>query len=75
MPYELIALVVSGGLAIRYLMMREASVGSKVAIVGAVGGSLVIWWQYPEWLVAATLLQVAASIYVLVYLKVNPYAS
>ena len=75
MPYELVALVISGGLAVRYLIMREASVRSKAAVAVAVGASLLIWWQYPQWLVAATLLQVAASIYVLVYLKVNPYAS
>jgi hypothetical protein len=75
MPYELVALVISGGLAVRYLMMREASVASKTAVAVAVGASLIIWWRYPAWLVAATLLQVGASIYVLVYLKVNPYAS
>ena len=75
MPYELVALVISGGLAVRYLIMREASVRSKAAVAVAVGASLLIWWQYPQWLVAATLLQVAASVYVLVYLKVNPYAS
>ena len=75
MPYELIPLVISLGLAIRYLMVGDASVGSKAAVTLAVGASLVIWWRYPLWLVAATLLQVGASIYVLIYLKVNPYAS
>ena len=75
MGYELIPLVISVGLAIRYLMLGDASVGSKAAVTIAVGASLVIWWRYPLWLVAATLLQVGASIYVLIYLKVNPYAS
>ena len=75
MPYELIPLVVSGGLAVRYLSMGDPSVGSKVAVGGAVGASLIVWWQYPQWMVVAVLLQVGASIYVLIYLKVNPYAS
>ena len=34
-----------------------------------------VWWRYPERLVLAVLLQVAVSLYVLIYLKVNPYAS
>ena len=75
MPYELIPLVVSGGLTVRYLWMGDPSVASKVAVATLVGVSLMIWWQYPGWIVVATLLQVGASIYVLVYLKVNPYAS
>ena len=60
---------------IRYLLLREASVGSKAAVAVAVGIALFIWWQYPRWMVAATLLQLAASIYVLLYLKVNPNTS
>jgi len=75
MPYELIPLVISVGLSIRYLMVGDASAGSKAAVALAVGASLVIWWRYPGWLVAATLLQVGASLYILVYLKVNTYAS
>jgi hypothetical protein len=75
MPYELIPLFISIALAARYLLLQEASPGSKVAVGLAVGASLVIWWRYPRWLVAATLLQVAASIFVLIYLKANSHAS
>ncbi|HEY2339066.1 MAG TPA: hypothetical protein VGH75_00890 [Steroidobacteraceae bacterium] len=75
MPYELIALFVSLGLAARYLLLDGASPGSKFAVAMAVCASLVIWWRYPGLLVAATLLQVAASIYVLVYSRVNQHAS
>jgi HD-like signal output (HDOD) protein len=73
--YALLPLVVSGGLAIRYVSMGDPSVVSKVAVVAAVGASLMVWWRYPERLVLAILLQVAVSLYVLIYLKVNPYAS
>jgi hypothetical protein len=75
MPYELIGLFISLGLAARYLLLGDASTGSKCAVGLAVGASLVIWWRYPKWLVAATLLQVVTSIYVLIYLKANPHAS
>lgn len=73
--YALLPLVVSGGLAVRYLSMGDPSVASKFAVVVAIGASLMVWWRYPGWLVLAVLLQVAVSIYVLIYLKLNPYAS
>ena len=75
MLYSLIPLVVSIGLAVRYLSMMDPSIASKAAVGAAVGASLVIWWQYPGLMVAATLLQVGASLYVLIYLKVNAYTS
>jgi hypothetical protein len=74
MPYELAASVISVGLAVRFFFMKKPSVASKAAVAVVVGASLMIWWRYPEWMVAATLLQVGASIYIMMYLKVNPYA-
>jgi hypothetical protein len=73
-PYALIPLVVSVVLGARYLAMGDPSRWSKAVVVIAVAASLVIWWKYPEWLLVASIAQVAVSIYVLVYLRVNPYA-
>ena len=75
MPYELIPLVVSGALVIRYLSLGDPSAASKVAMVAALGASLMVWWQFPGWMVVAVLVQVGVSLWVLIYLKVNPYAS
>ena len=75
MPYELIPLIVSGVLVVRYLSLGDPSVASKVAMVAALGASLMVWWRYPQWMVAAVLLQVGVSLWVVIYLKVNPYAS
>jgi len=33
-----------------------------------------VWWRYPALLVVAVLLQVAVSVFILIYLKVNSYA-
>jgi hypothetical protein len=74
MPYALIPLLASVVLSARYLALGEASRRSKAFVCLAVVASVVIWWEYPGWQVGATLTQVAVSIYVLVYLKVNPYA-
>ncbi len=45
--------------------------GSKVAVAGIVAAGLLIWWRYPQWLVAAIVLQSAISIYVLIYFKLH----
>jgi hypothetical protein len=74
-PYELIPLVVSGVLVVRYLSLGDRSAASKVAMVAALGASLMVWWRFPGWIVVAVLLQVGVSLWVLIYLKVNPYAS
>jgi len=71
MPYQLVPFLTSLGLGIWYVLNREASARSRVALGSTVLASLVIWWSYPQWLVVATLLQVGASIYVLVYLRLN----
>ena len=74
MPYELIAVVAATALAIRYVIIRDASAWSRALVVLAVAASLMIWWRYPAFTVVATLVQVAVSIFVLVYLRVNPHA-
>jgi len=72
--YALIPLLVSGVLVIRYLSMDDPSLASKIVVVAALGASLVVWWRYPALLVVAVLLQVAVSVFILIYLKVNSYA-
>jgi hypothetical protein len=52
-------------------VVEEASGGSKAVVASIVAAALLIWWRYPQWLLGATLLQAAVSIYVLVYLKVH----
>jgi hypothetical protein len=73
--YALLPLVVSGVLVIRYLSMNDPSLASKVAVVVALGASLIVWWKFPALLVVAVLLEVGVSLFVLIYLRVNPYAS
>ena len=71
MPYGLIALLASAVLGVRYLADEDASTGSKVAVAAFVAAGLLIWWRYPQWLLVATLVQAAVSIYVLIFLKVH----
>jgi hypothetical protein len=73
--YALLPLVVSGVLVIRYLSMNDPSLASKAAVVLALGASLIMWWKVPALLVVAVLLEVGVSLFVLIYLRVNPYAS
>jgi len=73
--YALIPLVVSAVLVLRYVSMGDPSALSKIIVVAALGASLLVWWRYPASLVAAVLLQVGVSLFVLIYLRVNPYAS
>ena len=75
MPYALIAMLAAITLGARYVAVGNASMGSKIAVGAIVAASLVIWWLYPEWMVVAILLQVAVSLFVLLYLKLNPSAS
>jgi hypothetical protein len=73
--YALLPLVVSGVLVIRYLRMSDPSPASKIVIVLALVASLIVWWKYPGMLVVAVLLEVGISLFILIYLRVNPYAS
>lgn len=73
--YALVPLLASGVLVVRYLSMSEPSVVSKFVVVAVLGASLVVWWRYPALLAIAVLLQVGVSLFVLIYVRVNPYAS
>ena len=75
LPYHLIALVASIALGTRYVSLDDASLRSKIVVGLTVVVALVIWWWYSEWLVLATMLQVAVGIYVLLYLRLNPDAT
>ena len=71
MPYPVIALVAAVALSGYYVLGTEASRWSKVTVAAVVLASLLMWWYRPQWLLVAQLLQAAAGIYVLVYLKVT----
>ncbi len=71
MGYGFIPLIASIVLAVHHVAFTDASRSSKVTIVTVVAASLAIWRYYPQRLVLATLLQVAASIYLLMYLRVR----
>ena len=73
--YALLPLAAAGVLAIVFLRLADPSTLSKAAVVLALAASLFIWWRYPDLLVFAVLLQVGISLFVLIYLRVNPYAS
>ena len=73
--YALLPLVVSGVLAIVFLRLADPSPLSKIVVVAALAVSLVVWWRSPDSPLAAVLLQVGISLYALIYLRVNPYAS
>ena len=75
MAYEVIPLIASVALAFHHVMIAEASRGSKCVVSLVVAVSLIIWWKYPGWLLLATALQAAVSIYVLVHLKLNQNAA
>jgi hypothetical protein len=71
--YSLIPLLAAIALGFHFVVIVDASPRSKAIIGGMVVLSLVLFFRIPRYLVVATLLQVAASIYVLVYLKLRPW--
>ena len=75
MPYTLIAMLAAVVLGVRFLFLGDPSSRLKVGVATAVVVSFVIWWYFPEWMVVSVLLQVAVSLFVLLYLKAHPYAS
>lgn len=75
MPYALIAMLAAMVLGVRYVTLSDASLRSKVVVGAVVAASLVIWLSYPQWMIVAVLLQVAVSLFVLLYLELNPHAS
>jgi hypothetical protein len=71
MGYGLIPAIASIALAVHHVVLTEASRWSKGVVLAVVAVSFVIRDQYPQWLLAATLLQVAISIYMLIYLRIE----
>jgi hypothetical protein len=74
MPYGLVLLIAAPVLAFRYATCKEASSRSKRLVVGLIVASFLVVEYLPAWYLAATLLQLAVSIYVLLYLKVTAEA-
>jgi hypothetical protein len=75
MPYSLIPLLAAVILGMRFVFLDEPSRIAKALVGIAVVASLVVWWNYPALNLAATLVQVAVAIFVIVYLKANQYAA
>jgi hypothetical protein len=71
MPYQLIPFFASLVLGIWYVAISEASARSRITIGITILASLIIGWGYPQWFVVTTLLQVGASIYVLIDMKMG----
>jgi hypothetical protein len=71
MPYGLIPLIAAVFLTLRHLAITDASRRSKLAVATVVVASLAISRYAPQWGVLAMLLQVGASIYMLVYWKIE----
>jgi hypothetical protein len=60
-PYGLAAVVISIALGPIYVLLTV--VGTLLAF------ALVIWWRFPAWTPAATLIQSAVCIYILLYIR------
>ena len=71
MGYAFIPVIASIILVLHHVALTDASRWSKLIVATAVAASLAIWRYYPEWLVLATVVQVGASIYMLLYLRVR----
>jgi hypothetical protein len=71
MPYALITLILAAGLAAYYVLGTDASRWSKAVVAVIVIASLLVSRYRPQWLLVAQVIQAAAGIFVLVYLKVT----
>ena len=71
MGYGVIPIIAAILLAIHHVVVTDASRTSKIVMTVTVVVSLVIWQYYPRRILFATLLQVTASIYMLVYLRLH----
>ena len=71
MGYGFIPLIASIVLGIHHVAISDASRPSKWTVATVLAASLFIWRYHPRWLVVATLLQVAASVYVLVSMRLR----
>jgi hypothetical protein len=73
MGYGLIPPVASIALAIHHVALTDASRLSKLTVVTVVAVSFAVSHFWPQWTVLAILMQVGASIYMLLYLRVHAY--
>ncbi len=71
MGYAVIPIVASIVLMLHHVVATDASSKSKWFVAIVVVASMAVWRFFPQWIVLATLTQVAASVYMLVYLKVQ----
>ena len=71
MGYGFIPLIASIVLLLHHIALTDASRRSKSVVATAVGASLVVWQYYPRWLIFATVVQAGASVYMLIYLKLQ----
>ncbi|MFB3105210.1 MAG: hypothetical protein ACE1ZA_09790 [Pseudomonadales bacterium] len=71
MGYAVIPIVASIVLMLHHVVVTDAPSKSKWFVAIVVAASMAVWRFFPQWIVLATLTQVAASVYMLVYLKVQ----
>jgi hypothetical protein len=71
MGYTVIPLIVSVVLGAHHVFVSEAPRLSKLSVFTVVIASLVVWQYFPRQSVVALLLQVAVSLYMLVYLRLT----
>ena len=69
MPYGLLLQVIVLGLAFHYVVISSASGRSKAIVAVIVAASFVITWRLPAWHLAASMLRLGVSAYVLLYLR------
>lgn len=69
MPYGLLLQVIVLGLAFHYVVISSASGRSKALVAVIVAASFVITWRLPAWHLAASMLRLGVSVYVLLYLR------
>jgi hypothetical protein len=71
MPYTVIPLIASVMLGLYHVALTDAPAASKAAVALVVLGALVVWWRMPGLFLVALVLQSAASIYVLVGIRLS----
>lgn len=69
MPYGLLLQVIVLGLAFHYVVITSASGRSKALLAVIVAASFVITWRLPAWHLAASMLRLGVSVYVLLFLR------
>ena len=69
MGYAVIPVIAAIVLALHHVFVLDAPRRSKLVVVLVVGLSLVIWRVFPRHSLLATLLQVGAGVYMLMFLR------